>query len=88
MQTVVLNPRFAAQWLSEWRYYHLVYKEGEMSNNPMLCDVALHRFSKLLTEIHYNSVYIEDLELPDLKFILSTLQSKGFKVAIKHRPIS
>ena len=88
METVTLNPRFASQWLSEWRYYHLVFKEGETSNNSVLCDVALHRFCKLLNEIYWSGVCLEDLELPDFTFIMSTLRAKGHKPATRHRPNS
>lgn len=86
METITINPRLKGQWQSEWRYYHLVYLEGETSNNAILMDVALQRFFRLLQEVFNSGFYLEDLELPNLKLIIQQLKDKGYKLATKHRP--
>lgn len=88
METITINPRTRGQYQAEWRYYHLVYLEGESSNNSILCEVALQRFNKLLQEVNFTGVFIEDLEFPDLTFILSLLKKRGIRIATKHRPVT
>jgi len=67
------NPKYKEKLEAEWNYLRMVHKQGLVSNDRTLEEVALNRMLKFFAEIDRAGYTFTELNLPECFFFRSLL---------------